>query len=923
MSTSAAHESTPKNGWFQPVANKTSRLLQRNCGSCGNHTIAGGECSECSKGKRLPLQTKLTVNEPGDIYEQEADRIADQVLAIPVTPHVSNTPPRIQRLTGRPAGQAEAVPASVDRVLASPGRPLELGLRQDMEQRFGYDFSGVRVHSDRTAEQSTRELNANAYTIGANIAFGAGRFAPEAYEGRRLIAHELAHTVQQGGNNGSYSHTHGQQLFLHRQLTTSAQVTSQSTEQSTSHDADEHWNITFPLTRRNYDNLTREQAIRALRTHYRLLSRMQRIQLARHRELRESRDGNWLVDYVSETIAWAELPPERIWDSTRSCLEAALETINGGLIESSCRNLERATVHYLEARDQLDRYADALRGGVEYTGIGAHGIIALATITAIVVTGGAAAPYGAVAVSGTAGLTAGVFGAGVEGATQAGELQHGFRDEVDIGEVFRRGAEDAVLTFFATLVGGALAGRFLQRFETAVISRLTQAQLQMLSRYLGPNFLDRMGRLLADFLGGAGAGLTMVSIRRAFRHIREGSVPTLSELVDEILQEMLRQGVIQVLIGFVARQVMTRTSRPQDTTESAPQSIHHSGSDASLSSPARPIGSGRATSSRRGRLLGATMRGTAEIPAFRGEMPPIRGDILSAEAMPLIREAASAESSGARSSTIAEPARIPVESAVEAPVGPASQHVPRSLRVEPPTPSTSPAAGGATVPAEPAAQTAPATPAPEFVSSPGARTVRVTPSRRRPLPLSSPIVEQRRSSAVSSSPTESYLQESPRQPIMTQERLTRIEGEEGRALSSSETEIRPGVRRRTTAISGRTAQTTRPIVRANLEQTLQHIDELEASGALSAGHASRMRMSGGTQLATHAEVQQSILHPNQPIVVNEPMCFSCFDYFRAEARFRGVTQRVTDTQMIRLFHPDGTVSEGHISTGTANPRFRY
>ena len=91
----------------------------------------------------------------------------------------------------------EAAPASVDQALASPGRPLEPALRQDMEQRFGYDFSAVRVHSGAAAEQSARDVNANAYTVGHNIVFGAGRFAPGTHEGRRLLAHELTHVVQQ------------------------------------------------------------------------------------------------------------------------------------------------------------------------------------------------------------------------------------------------------------------------------------------------------------------------------------------------------------------------------------------------------------------------------------------------------------------------------------------------------------------------------------------------------------------------------------------------------------------------------------------------------------------------------------------------------------------------------------------------------
>lgn len=145
----------------------------------------------------INIQAKLTVNHPGDNYEQEADRIANQVTAMPAYTAIRVAPPHIQRFSGQSAGQIDTAPASVNRVLTSPGRPLEPVVRQDMEQRFGHDFSRVRIYSDGLAEQSARELNANAYTVGHNIVFGEGRFAPGTSEGRRLIAHELTHTIQQ------------------------------------------------------------------------------------------------------------------------------------------------------------------------------------------------------------------------------------------------------------------------------------------------------------------------------------------------------------------------------------------------------------------------------------------------------------------------------------------------------------------------------------------------------------------------------------------------------------------------------------------------------------------------------------------------------------------------------------------------------
>jgi hypothetical protein len=90
-------------------------------------------------------------------------------------------------------------PPIVHEVLGAPGRPLEPGLRGEMEARLGHDFSRVRVHTDGRAAESARFVDAAAYTVGRNVVFGAGRYAPGTQEGRALFAHELAHVVQQGG----------------------------------------------------------------------------------------------------------------------------------------------------------------------------------------------------------------------------------------------------------------------------------------------------------------------------------------------------------------------------------------------------------------------------------------------------------------------------------------------------------------------------------------------------------------------------------------------------------------------------------------------------------------------------------------------------------------------------------------------------
>src|SRR5262249_16769691 len=107
----------------------------------------------------------------------------------------------------RAATSAEAIngaPPIVHEALRSSGRPLDAATREFMEPRFGHDFSGVRVHTDSQAAESARAVNALAYTVGRDVVFGSGQYAPGMTAGRKLLAHELAHTIQQAGS-GSVS----------------------------------------------------------------------------------------------------------------------------------------------------------------------------------------------------------------------------------------------------------------------------------------------------------------------------------------------------------------------------------------------------------------------------------------------------------------------------------------------------------------------------------------------------------------------------------------------------------------------------------------------------------------------------------------------------------------------------------------------
>jgi outer membrane protein OmpA-like peptidoglycan-associated protein len=184
------------------------------------------------------LQARLRIGAPGDVYEQEADRVAEQVMRMPKPQAISGYTPSIQRacpkcendelkrqpikeedeekkLQRRPveeeeeALQAKATSGNISEVnpdiesniqsLKGRGKPLSENDRAFFEPCFGQDFSQVRVHTDTQAAETAQAVNARAFTRGRDIVFGKGEYAPKISQGRRLLAHELTHVVQQRG----------------------------------------------------------------------------------------------------------------------------------------------------------------------------------------------------------------------------------------------------------------------------------------------------------------------------------------------------------------------------------------------------------------------------------------------------------------------------------------------------------------------------------------------------------------------------------------------------------------------------------------------------------------------------------------------------------------------------------------------------
>ena len=162
---------------------------------------------------RARIHLKLAVGTPGDLYEQEADRVAEQVIRMPVpklrgacnykgegpecsVEFGSRVQPQRMLIQGNDADES-AMPPILQKVVPSSGQPLDSSARAWMEPRFGHDFSQVRIHTGPRAVEAAEAFNARAFTFGLNVVFGHGQYSPQSDNGRTLLAHELAHVVQQ------------------------------------------------------------------------------------------------------------------------------------------------------------------------------------------------------------------------------------------------------------------------------------------------------------------------------------------------------------------------------------------------------------------------------------------------------------------------------------------------------------------------------------------------------------------------------------------------------------------------------------------------------------------------------------------------------------------------------------------------------
>ena len=161
------------------------------------------------------VQTKLTVGAPDDMYEKEADRVAEQIVSSGLVQRATESKPEEEEMLQTKqhsaiqfklsADQNQAVNPNIQRQIQSAqggGSALPGGVRGEMESAFGAGFDNVRVHTGTQANQLNESLIARAFTTGPDIFFKSGEYDPNSREGEKLLAHELTHVVQQGAAVG-------------------------------------------------------------------------------------------------------------------------------------------------------------------------------------------------------------------------------------------------------------------------------------------------------------------------------------------------------------------------------------------------------------------------------------------------------------------------------------------------------------------------------------------------------------------------------------------------------------------------------------------------------------------------------------------------------------------------------------------------
>ncbi|HEY7403862.1 MAG TPA: DUF4157 domain-containing protein [Candidatus Angelobacter sp.] len=917
---SIAYANRPAAPAFSPVKHG---VLQRKC-ACGQQA-SGGECEGCKK-KKGTLQRKATAA----------------------------------------AGPAMAPPI-VHEVLSSPGQPLDKATRDYFEPKFGYDFSKVRVHTDVKAAESAESVSANAFTVANQIVFNKTQYKPTSVAGRRLLAHELSHVVQQrrgglpAGIDADPALEHAAESAAQAIAAGSARVSVMGSSgpalaRDAKPGADVTYEVKFPEGTRRLTaaelEVQKQEASRRIRSNLTLVADLADVGRDSQNDMLRDYQGGveslWdvvkkpkaLIGIAADMKAGVTPPYIGNWSHPKRIAQEGLADLDKGDLANGVRRLKLSEYYYRDALREWNAYREATIGGAELVARNletvrdvsfAIALVAAAVVAAPVVAGvvaeagitGAAAT--ALTTAGTAGTTAVVGGTLRGGSTAlATKVNTGKTDWKAAGRDFTRGAKEGAVTGATVGLGSALAagstGVQLARplVQQAVRGCLTKAGINIAGEVTG----DVLNRVLPDEPGSLESAEANSPSRKAV--LPAPASAALSGCIS---------GAVGVPIGKVGSTVLKKGAETavtagvgyadarlagQSHSEALAAAVQGTATGALIqhgqaSHEKAPARQHTAAAQKTGEGPGPKTTRSAE--QIKAEHPLAKKFAMQTKTSePDVSPAILKEDAVAKKPTVNGHEAVVTKQGVArcspSPCPVIHVEYARELNLHPELRDRNNRiqALRKSDPSRAAEE------ASELISELEHLRIRqrttYTSTRRttRRFIASDPVVEHVRPGALG--PTIKPSRE---------EALAIAAASQHEESSSAHASTLPrALSDKTVArsaggltISGYTPLPESPI-QATPARVAKHTSEnlkltLRAAGALdTAGTEPGFK---GKYHAAHAEVQQMVARPNHPVGVSSAMCDSCRSIFKAEAKFRKRSQVVSDPQATRVFDPDGTITE--------------
>lgn len=458
----------------------------------------------------------------------------------------------------------------VPEIVNATGKSIDHNTKRDMEERFGYDFSLVRVHTDEKAAKSAEMLSASAYTVGKHIVFGKGQYQASTLAGRRLLAHELTHVVQQSGLSSTSKGLSSSGLRASKSSSHSDRDNACSSftplklqkpsdtvlQRESSSGLAYNINLIYPP-----DQIERHKGIssfEALRTLRRFANKIEAHIVggeAGHEHLIRLHVDQYIVSAISDLFGDVSLPPYSIWNAPREQLRRAHQTIEQGDIESAAKELQIAAKSAQEAERKVYEYREGTITGAERTVFGLE-IVKVASATAVTIgTGG----------------TAGVFvGAGYAGlqrlAGEAEGVRVGLQNNIDWSGI----AFDTFISIILGKYGSKLGGAIASRLGPLLVAKFGASAAAQLGSHV-------TAEAVSALIVGRAASIVHAAARELFDSLRGRTELSWENFINRLAEQQTLKAVLtDLLIGGVGG-AATYKKPPTGTSEIKQLKLLHGG----------------------------------------------------------------------------------------------------------------------------------------------------------------------------------------------------------------------------------------------------------------------------------------------------------------------------------------------------------